>query len=269
MTNLKIFFGVSKISLRGIDLLFYKHYGRYSSQEFPIYIPRIDSAQFSFVDDDDGEKTINYRIVEAYEEDPDLGDREIARLSVQGNIAPASSINIISITFDGIQEGKNRWYKVEKLAQSFADHLKEIGAQITDVQPVGFIQIDETPDFNTDLPKRKFNGVPPATGIPGKQKESKSSEVCPKPIGPPIYIPKRDDVLADYKKAYALFLESDEEFYKEWDKDSEKNIPKPKLEDYRDKLAKKMKWKPSPKTIQRIIDAGDVNFVRGSYKKKE
>jgi hypothetical protein len=260
-----------KISPYHINDMFNLYFGRFTSSFFPMFITRISRDVTEKGDENlDEIQTFNYHVVEAYEENPDMGFREIAKISMKGYSPIDSSSGEIYITFEGIQEGKNRWYQVEKLVHSFVDHLWKSGASVASINPNGFIPIGKMITINDDLAKRKFYGVPLPTGIPGNEKESKLFEESPKPIGLPIYIPKKEDVLANYKKAYALFRKLDKEYDKEWDKDSENNNPKPKLEDYRDALAKsKMKWKTGEKTIQRIIDAGDVGFVRGSYKKKK
>jgi hypothetical protein len=70
-----------------------------------------------------------------------------------------------------------------------------------------------------------------------------------------VYVPKKASYKKRYKEAYAIIKKVDKEFRESWNEDS-RNNPKPKIEDYRDALANEMDWKPTDRTIQRILVAG-------------
>lgn len=69
-------------------------------------------------------------------------------------------------------------------------------------------------------------------------------------------VPKRADAYSRWKKAYESILElrvTYRENYDDWNNDD----PSPTLDDIRDHLASEVGWKPSGRTIQKIIKAGD------------
>ena len=78
---------------------------------------------------------------------------------------------------------------------------------------------------------------------------------------PPAWLPRRPGTRRKWQRAYAhmvslnkLYLEQANE---EWTRDQ----PAPKLNEYADYLAVKMKWKPSEKIIGRIRQAGENGWL--------
>lgn len=74
-------------------------------------------------------------------------------------------------------------------------------------------------------------------------------------------LPKRQRQLDKWKKAWSIIRKTRTQFQKEYDNESTEN-PSPKLDDLRDALARKMKWKPSEKTVSRIIKAGEEGLLK-------
>jgi hypothetical protein len=84
---------------------------------------------------------------------------------------------------------------------------------------------------------------------------------------PYIYVPTVKKYLDRYKEAYNIFIRVDKYFHNVWEDDTKRN-PKPKFEDYIDALSNEMQWKPTSKTIERIIAAGEIGFRQKVLKKK-
>ncbi|MCJ7586091.1 MAG: hypothetical protein MUO30_15170, partial [Anaerolineales bacterium] len=124
MADLSIDFSIENDEIFFLINLFQRNYGRYSSQLFPIYIcPDVSDTKVvgGYVDE---RVHSNQLVVEAYE-DPDQGFREIAKIFVIQH-----SANEIGVVVKGIEEGKNRWYQVEKLVQSILKYVYDHGYTI-------------------------------------------------------------------------------------------------------------------------------------------
>ena len=74
------------------------------------------------------------------------------------------------------------------------------------------------------------------------------------------YIPQRDAALKRYRKAYPILDKTRDRFRKEWDEGNTEN-PSPRIDDYRDALAFEIGYKPSEKTVRRILNAGDAGLL--------
>ena len=78
-----------------------------------------------------------------------------------------------------------------------------------------------------------------------------------------IDLPKTKKTRLRHARAYALILDLREEYKSSFD-DWTREDPKPTLDDYRDALASSMDWRPSHRTISKIIregDAGKLNHI--------
>ena len=131
MADLSIKFTLEKIPLSMFKNFIIDMYGRFASRFFPIFIicDSADIVENGFVE---GRDTFNFRVVEAYE-DPDQGFRELAKINMM------EFSDSIFIEVKGIQEGKNRWYRVEKLFQSVLGNVFEMDYKIQSVVPINFI----------------------------------------------------------------------------------------------------------------------------------
>lgn len=75
-----------------------------------------------------------------------------------------------------------------------------------------------------------------------------------------IYVPKKDVALERWQRAYPILVSTRERFREEWDKSNTED-PSPGIDDYRDALAYETNWKPSGRTIRRILNAGDAGLL--------
>ena len=68
-------------------------------------------------------------------------------------------------------------------------------------------------------------------------------------------VPSRQPDLARWRRAYPNLIETQER-YREIYEDGDTDDPKPKMDDYRDALASEMGWRPTERTIRKILAAG-------------
>ena len=76
----------------------------------------------------------------------------------------------------------------------------------------------------------------------------------------PKWVPKKPATQARWRKAYELMCDLDSLYEEEYE-DIRRENPNPKRADYVAYLASKMKWNPSEKTVGRIKQAGDRNWL--------
>lgn len=74
-------------------------------------------------------------------------------------------------------------------------------------------------------------------------------------------LPKRKSQLNKWKKAWSIIRKTQGKFKKEYENTRTDN-PEPKVDDLRDALGGGMNWKPSEKTVRRIIKAGDEGLLK-------
>jgi len=118
--NLHIEFSVQYLSEVLFSLDFVQKYGRFNSPFFPIFI-----SYSKFVPS-------GYLFLEA-NEDPLQEPRKIAKMSF---VKMGSDSKVI---IDVVEEGKNRWYTVEKIVRAILEDLWDKGYRINSVFPVGLL----------------------------------------------------------------------------------------------------------------------------------
>ena len=163
MADLPITFSVENDDLFFLMNLFIGDYGRLNSPFFPIYIcPDVtETIAVGYIEE---RVHSNHLVVEAYE-DPDQGFREIAKIFMIQH-----SENEIRVVVEGIQEGKNRWYQVEKLVQSILKYVYDHGYTIMSVFPSNLIPLEMLfPKYILEMEERSTYKVPPPTGILGTE----------------------------------------------------------------------------------------------------
>lgn len=74
------------------------------------------------------------------------------------------------------------------------------------------------------------------------------------------WLPKKAETLERWHAAYEIICTMRQE---KREVDAWGDDPKPTLADYRDRLGEKMDWRPSVKTVGRIIQAGDKGYLAG------
>jgi hypothetical protein len=89
---------------------------------------------------------------------------------------------------------------------------------------------------------------------PGRKTETRNSKAQT------VYIPRNEIALKRWKKAWRVIKKTREE-YAQLHEDNERENPNPKIDDLRTALFKKMKWKPSERTVYRIIAAGNEKLL--------
>lgn len=252
MEEPNINFTVEHNNLYFLQNIFIGDYGKYNSPLLPIYI--ISGPELS-VDEYKEEKAhSNFLVVELCK-DSDQGYREIAFILMR-----YQSDDEIYVAFQGLWEGEDRWDQVEKLVKSILCFVYDRGYKIISANPFNIIPREMySPKKVSEELEKSTESVSELTGIPGKNKGLSLTKESSESIGSPIYIPTRPKSLARYKEAYAIIKRLDKEYFSSWEDDSQKQ-PKPKILDYRDAIVFEMKptWKPSTKTIERIIKVGNA-----------
>lgn len=81
----------------------------------------------------------------------------------------------------------------------------------------------------------------------------------------PAWFPRRATTLAQWSRAYGIISDMRDEATDpgNWQSDS-----LPALEDYRERLGQEMNWKPSTKTVGRILQAGESEWLKKTKKTK-
>jgi len=171
MANLSIKFSVENDEIFFLMNLFHERYGRYNSSFFPIYIcpdapEKIDVGYLE-------ERVHSNKLVVEEFEDPDHGYREIAKIFIIQH-----SENEIRVVVEGIQEGKNRWFQVEKLVQSILIYVYDHGYSIISVSPSDLIPLEMLfPKYILEMKERSTYKVPPSTGISETEEEVDQSDL--------------------------------------------------------------------------------------------
>jgi hypothetical protein len=73
-------------------------------------------------------------------------------------------------------------------------------------------------------------------------------------------LPKRPKKRDEWKKIWAIMVETRENYQREYD-DFGIDNPKATTDDYRDAIASQIGWKPDPRTISRIKRAGEAGLL--------
>jgi len=77
----------------------------------------------------------------------------------------------------------------------------------------------------------------------------------------PAWVPRTPRARKKWQQAYALMLSLVRLYHKQANEEWTRDQPAPKLNEFADYIALKMKWKPSEKTIGRIRQAGENGWL--------
>lgn len=72
--------------------------------------------------------------------------------------------------------------------------------------------------------------------------------------------PKMPGTLEKYRRVFAVVVQTRERWRDLWEEGDLDN-PSPKMEDYKDAIANEMNWKPSDRTLRKIIRFGDESLL--------
>lgn len=135
MANLYIAFSIQGFDILDFHIYLLEQFARLNSPFYPLYICFESVGQ---VEDEiiKGGEVIVDCIVEAYE-DPEQGVRKISKITIQHI---SDSINVF---LNGVQECRQRWYQVEKMALFILNHLYDSGYLIGFVSPKGLFPLEK------------------------------------------------------------------------------------------------------------------------------
>lgn len=77
----------------------------------------------------------------------------------------------------------------------------------------------------------------------------------------PAWVPRTPKSRRKWQQAYALMVSLAKQYHKQANEEWTRDQPAPRLNEYADYIALKMKWKPSEKTIGRIRQAGENGWL--------
>ena len=111
-------------------------------------------------------------------------------------------------------------------------------------------QLRRLEDAFTEGGEDRPRAAPSADAAPATETSAKTQR--------PAWLPKKAETLARWSAAYEVICAMKKE---ERDPDDWGDDPRPRLADFRDRLAEEISWKPSDKTVSRIIQAGDTGWL--------
>lgn len=246
MVNEPIKFTIHNIGLGHFWSDFVGSLGKARSPYYPIYVT-YDSVT-NKIDEGFVVEESNIRIVET-NENSEKGVIEIAKVSIE------KSFEGVNVVIDCTKEGKNRWGNIIEMAQSILKIMWDVGYRLSKVSPGGLIPI--TMIFQTkeeeERERVRNEKILPLRGL---------RDTVKKPIKPPIiYLPKSENALKKWKKAYSIIKLIRKEYKDDYECSSTDN-PNPKISDYVEAILNRMNWNRGYKTIERIIKAGDANLLK-------